>query len=139
MTHRCLVESNPAYTEYGGRGITVCDRWLGIGGFDRFAEDMGEKPDPSYSLDRIDNDKGYTPENCRWASKQVQALNRRKRSDNKTGVTGVYKSPYKRWIASLRMGGKQVFYETHSTFEEAVKARKRAEETFIKPILEVAK
>lgn len=74
MIRRCTVESAPNYQYYGGRGITVCDRWLHS--FDSFIEDMGERPD-GCSLDRIDNALGYSLDNCRWATPLEQAANRR--------------------------------------------------------------
>lgn len=62
------------YHRYGGRGISVCDRWVGRDGFDNFLSDMGEQPD-GLTLDRIDNDKGYSKENCRWVDRKVQNRN----------------------------------------------------------------
>lgn len=74
MRNRCFDEKNKSFKNYGGRGITVCDRWLV---YINFRDDMGEKPNPKYSLDRIDVNGNYEPGNCRWATPQQQAYNRR--------------------------------------------------------------
>lgn len=85
MKARCLNEKKAEFQHYGGRGIKVCERWMT---FEMFLEDMGEVPD-GMSLDREDNELGYSKENCRWATKQEQQGNRR--TSRRLTINGVTK------------------------------------------------
>ena len=104
MIGRCHRESHPSYGYYGGRGIKVCERWMGS--FEAFFEDMGEAPE-GYWLDRIDNSKGYEPGNCRWVTPKESASNRKQRSQVKGSIRQLARSagmPYQRVIQRVRAG-----------------------------------
>lgn len=120
MKSRCLDPNYTQYKDYGGRGIDIFPEWLD---FSAFLRDMGERPKGT-TLDRIDNNFGYSPMNCRWATKREQALNRRLQSNNTTGVIGVSKTKYGYRAYSTYMG-KQINYGTFKTLEEAKEEREK--------------
>jgi hypothetical protein len=76
MKERCYNPNNNRFKHYGGRGIRVCDRWLNS--YPVFLADMGRRPSPQHSIDRVNNDGLYTPENCRWATVVEQRKNQRR-------------------------------------------------------------
>lgn len=127
MKARCFSKTDPDYYSYGGRGITVCDSWLDKDGFEAFCADLGEKPTPKHSLDRIDVNGNYEKSNCRWATTYQQASNTRK-----VGVhVGVrFDKERKKWCATLFFNKKNIHLGRFSIIEDAVAARKEAEKRF---------
>lgn len=96
---RCRYEKDSSYPRYGGKGIEICDRWYNS--FENFLEDMGERPEGK-TLDRIDGERGYYPENCRWATLVEQSSNRKHTHPSLSKYRGVfYKKTNGRWLSSL--------------------------------------
>jgi len=111
LRQRCENPQNPQFPDYGGRGITVSARWKQ---FSQFLADMGLRPE-GLTLERVNNDLGYFPENCIWATRQVQAENRRTRKDNKSGVKGIsLEIGRKLWRAE---GNRKTLYYGRDFFE----------------------
>lgn len=121
MKQRCSPQNNRYHKYYSDRGICVCDEWLGEKGFEHFylwAIEHGYSE--SLTLDRIDNSKGYSPNNCRWVSMSVQNANRRNRG--KTEYIGVSKNRNV-FEASIRQNGQVVFYACSKSKNECAQKR----------------
>ncbi len=106
MKGRCLNPNATGFHRYGGRGIKVCDRWTGPGGFKNFFADMGPRPTRKHSLDRIDVNGNYEPSNCRWASPTEQQSN--KRTTHYLTYKGETKS-VARWAEELGMNRNSLY------------------------------
>ena len=123
MTQRCTNPNHKVYKDYGARGITVCAEWLDVSNFVAWAEETHPHTE-GYTLDRIDNDKGYSPENCTWSDKATQCINQRVRKDNKSGVVGVrYYGRDGVWTAYISINNARKHIGQFDSIEEAVQAR----------------
>jgi transcription antitermination factor NusG len=121
LIHRCTNTNIAKYEYYGGRGIKVCEEWLDVKNFIEWAEATYID---GYTLDRINNDGNYEPDNCRWASKTIQCCNQRIRKDNTSGYVGIKASANKKgWRAVIRVDKVSINIGSFKTLEEAVQAR----------------
>lgn len=111
MKGRCYRKSNCNYKHYGARGIKVCDEWLGKNGYKNFkkwALENGYKKE--LSIDRINNDKDYSPDNCRWTTKRIQNINKRPTMPNTSGFIGVrIHSDRKKYYGSVKINNKDYY------------------------------
>lgn len=136
MKRRCHDENQDNYQYYGGRGIKVCDRWQD---FLHFKDDMYESylkhveefGESQTTLDRVNPDKDYTPENTRWANYTTQNRNTRIRRDNKTGYRGVYRREENGdYIAYIKVNKENISLGIFDNIEDAILSRRNAETTY---------
>jgi len=119
MKTRCLCKDFKQYDDYGGRGITVCERWMN---FENFYDDMGEKPKGKYQLDRINVNGNYEPGNCRWAIGSVNSHNRRPNKNSTSKYKGVYwVVSEQRWVARCKKEDKAMIKRLKTEKEAAIK------------------
>lgn len=124
MKQRCNNPNNKNYEKYGGRGIRICTEWLNDPKiFFDWAIKNGYKE--GLSIDRINVNGNYEPDNCRWTDSETQCLNQRIRKDNKTGYKGIYysKGVYR---VQIRRNKKRYYFGSYKTLPEAVKALEEA-------------
>lgn len=135
ILHRCKNPSASHYENYGGRGIDVCEEWKGENGFINFYNwSMQNGYSDDLTLDRKDNDKGYSPDNCRWVTHMENCHNRGVRKDSTTGYAGVQErlltSGKLKYRVSITTNYKRLNLGQYDTLEEAVSVRKAAEEKY---------
>lgn len=125
MKARCDNPKDPSYENYGGRGIKVCNSWLES--FENFYKDMGGYPE-DFSLDRIDVNGNYCPENCRWTDRSEQNYNTRKHKNNTSGYVGVsWDKSKNKWGCRLYKDGIRVLDKYFKDINDAIKERLAAE------------
>lgn len=107
MRERCYNPQCKDYPNYGGRGITVDERWCA---FEAFYRDMGPKPGPQFSIERVDVNAGYTPENCKWATKEEQANNTR--NTRRITIDGTTRS-LSAWLRELKVSKSSFYRRVH--------------------------
>lgn len=130
MHTRCKNKNSPSYCSYGKRGISVYKKW---NKFENFLADMGEKPSPEHSLERKENDGNYEPNNCKWATVEEQARNKRLYANNKSGHRGISRIKKNgKWQATIGVKGKSIYLGEYTDIQDAINAKIKAEKLYWK-------
>lgn len=125
MKQRCNNPNNKNYSDYGGRGIKVCNEWQeNPSSFYEWSIKNGYKE--GLTIDRINVNGNYEPSNCRWTDCETQCINQRIRKDNKTGYKNIYKANNK-YIVQITRNKKKKYYGSYNTLEEAIEVKKNIE------------
>ena len=123
IKRRCYNSEYKAFADYGGRGIKVCEEWMDVVKFIEWCEATCPN-EKGISLDRINNDLGYSPENCRWTDVSTQNINQRMRRTNTSGYVGINWVESKlKWVSRINVEKKRIWLGEYKTIEEAVQAR----------------
>lgn len=132
MKDRCYNTNNEThYPYYGGRGIRICDEWLNdFMNFYNWSKSNGYTDE--LSIDRINVDGDYEPCNCRWVDSTTQSINRGVKSTSTTGITGVNETPDNTYVAKITVDGNTMRLGTFKNIDDAIKARKEAEDKYFK-------
>lgn len=123
MRQRCNNPNSQSWRLYGGRGIKICERWSE---FDAFLSDMGKKPSAHHSIDRIDVNGCYEPENCRWADSTTQSRNTRRATKSDAGITWSERDQC--WSVFISMKNRTIRVGSFKDKDDAIKARAEAVE-----------
>jgi len=130
MTQRCHNPKRECYPNYGGRGIIVCKKWRES--FEEFIKDVGDRPTKYHTIDRVNNNGNYEPNNIKWSTRREQAINTRIRIDNASGVKGVHFDKLrKKWMAYITINKKRISLGRHDTREKAICARLTGETKYL--------
>ncbi|MEV9640420.1 AP2 domain-containing protein [Mammaliicoccus sciuri] len=132
MLNRCYVKENRAYEYYGGKGIEVCEEWNNFDKFLNFYDwALANGYEEGLQLDRIDVEKDYHPENCRWVTPTINSRNQGIRIDNTSGYKGVnYDKRKNLWAVRISVNGKRLYVGRFKKLEDAIEARKWAEKEY---------
>lgn len=128
MINRCENPKYHQFEDYGGRGIKVCSRWRHD--FAAFYADMGPRPSKQHQIERVNNNRGYGPDNCEWVLPEINGRNKRCKKKSATQVRGVRETPCGTYAVSIGVSRSRIYIGTFKTIEQAAQARKKAEARF---------